>query len=36
MKELYQAPEMEIVEFESEDIVTTSATTDPNETDRVM
>ena len=26
MKETYTAPEMEVVEFESEDIITTSAT----------
>lgn len=24
MKEIYEAPEMEIVEFESEDVITTS------------
>lgn len=26
MKEVYEAPEMEIVEFETEDIITTSGT----------
>lgn len=31
MKELYQTPEMEIVAFEAEDIVTTSGV-DPDET----
>lgn len=33
MKELYQTPEMEIVAFEAEDIVTTSSIVgDPDET----
>lgn len=26
MKEIYTAPEMEVIEFESEDVITTSAT----------
>ena len=30
MKERYETPEMEIVEFETEDIITTSGVTDPN------
>ena len=32
MKELYQTPEMEIVEFNAEDVITTSGDRDPNET----
>lgn len=31
MKEIYTAPEMEVIEFESEDVITTSATVDPIE-----
>ena len=30
MKERYETPEMEIVEFETEDIITTSGVTVPN------
>ena len=30
MKERYETPEMEIVEFETEDIIMTSGVTDPN------
>lgn len=30
MKERYETPEMEIVEFETEDIITTSGVTEPN------
>ena len=30
MKERYETPEMEIVEFDTEDIITTSGVTDPN------
>ncbi len=35
MKEIYTAPEMEIIEFESEDVITTSGDIilDINETD---
>lgn len=29
MKERYETPEMEIVEFETEDIITTSGESDP-------
>lgn len=32
MKELYQTPEMEIVEFNAEDVITTSGDQDENET----
>ena len=32
MKELYQTPEMEIVEFNAEDVITTSGDLDENET----
>lgn len=35
MKEEYIVPEMEIIQFESEDIITTSGDLDPWETDRV-
>lgn len=31
MKEKYTAPEVEIVKFDSEDVITTSPLTDPNE-----
>ena len=31
MKEAYTAPEIEIVEFECEDVITTSITLDDNE-----
>ena len=31
MKERYETPEMEIVEFETEDIITTSESKDPDE-----
>lgn len=34
MKELYQTPEMEIVEFNAEDVITTSGDRDENETPR--